>query len=95
MDYIIFFLYKAIDIYTYVIFASVIVSWLIGFNIISLSNKIIYKIVMIIRRLTEPVFESVRTVIPSFFGLDFSPVIILLTLQGLKMALVWVYFNFI
>ena len=77
-----------IDLYTYIIFASVIISWLIAFDILKMNNNIIYKIVMIITNLTQPIFDTVRVVIPNFFGLDFSPVIILLALQGIKIALI-------
>jgi len=81
-------LFWLIDLYTYIIFASVIISWLLAFGILKMSNSIIYRIVMIITSLTQPIFDAVRVVIPSFFGLDFSPVIILLALQGIKIALI-------
>lgn len=81
-------LFWLIDLYTYIIFASVIISWLLAFGILKMSNSIIYRIVMIITSLTHPIFDAVRVVIPSFFGLDFSPVIILLALQGIKIALI-------
>ncbi len=77
-----------IDLYTYIIFASVIISWLIAFDILKINNNIVYKVVMIVTNLTQPVFDAVKMVIPSFFGLDFSPVIILLALQGIKIALI-------
>ena len=81
-------LFWLIDLYTYIIFASVIISWLLAFGILKMSKNIIYRIVMIITSLTQPIFDAVRVVIPSFFGLDFSPVIILLALQGIKIALI-------
>ena len=81
-------LFWLIDLYTYIIFASVIISWLLAFGILKMSNNIIYRIVMVITGLTQPIFDAVRLVIPSLFGLDFSPVIILLALQGIKIALI-------
>ncbi|MDG1153718.1 MAG: YggT family protein [Alphaproteobacteria bacterium] len=81
-------LFWLIDLYTYIIFASVIISWLLAFGILKMSNNIIYRIVMVITGLTQPIFDVVRAVVPSLFGLDFSPVIILLALQGIKIALI-------
>jgi YggT family protein len=68
-----------LQLYSYVVIASAIVSWVNA----DPSNPI----VRTIRMLTEPVFAWVRRKLPrSFFrsGLDLSPVIVLLVLMFLR-----------
>ncbi len=77
----------AIQIYTYLILASVIISWLSAFDILP-NNRFVLHMAMSINRLTAPAFEAVRAVIPTLGGLDFSPIVILLALQGLRIGIV-------
>jgi YggT family protein len=65
-----------IDLYSLVLFAAMILSWL---NL-SPDNPV----VRIVRQLTEPVLERVRGMLPSMAGLDFSPMVVLLGLRLLK-----------
>ena len=92
MEFIFIILLKLIDLYTYVVIGAVILSWLLAFGILPLTNRIVYRIVMGIRNMTEPVFDAVRRVIPAIFGLDLSPILILFALQGIKIALIRLYF---
>lgn len=67
-----------LDLYTYVIIAAVIVSWLVGFGVINTYNQFARIVVRALHALTEPVFGPIRRVIPPFGGLDLSPLIALL-----------------
>jgi YggT family protein len=67
-----------LDLYTYVIIAAVIVSWLVGFGVINTYNQIARVIVRALHALTEPVFGPIRRILPPFGGLDLSPLIALL-----------------
>ena len=87
MDIIIIVALFAIQIYTLIIITSVIISWLIAFDILP-KNQITYTIVNTVTRLTAPVFDAVRSVIPTWGGLDFSPIVILLALQGMRYGII-------
>jgi YggT family protein len=78
-----------IQLYTYVVIATVIVSWLIAFNVINLHNPIVRQIAYILAQLTEPLLEPIRRVLPSLGGLDISPVILLLLLYFLQRLIIW------
>ena len=73
-----------IDIYWWVVVASFIVSWLVAFDVINTRSSTVYSIRRALAALTEPVYEPIRRVIPTFGGLDFSPMIVLLVLQFLS-----------
>ena len=77
-----------LDLYTYVIIAAVIVSWLVGFGVINTYNQIARTIVRALHALTEPVFGPIRRVIPAFGGLDLSPLIALLLIFFIRQWLV-------
>ncbi len=87
MELLIIALLLVIRIYTYLIVASVIISWLIAFNILP-NNRIVHNTVIQINRLTAPAFDAVRSVIPTLGGLDFSPIVLLLALQGLRIGII-------
>ena len=70
-----------VDIYCFTLLAYVIVSWLVTFNIINPWQPIIRSIINGLSGLHDPVLNWIRSVVPSFGGLDISPVILLLAIQ--------------
>ena len=67
-----------LKMYTYVIIAVAIMSWLIAFNVINLYNNVVRSIWNGLNALTEPVLRPIRNVLPNFNGLDLSPLVLLL-----------------
>jgi YggT family protein len=64
-----------LDIYTWIIIAAAIISWI--------TPNPYNPIVRMLRRLTEPVLAPIRQLLPPWktFGLDFSPMIVILLIQ--------------
>ena len=69
---------------TFVIFAEVIFSWLIAFNIVNLRNPIIAQIYDIISRIARPILDPIRKVLPSIGGLELSPIVALFAFMWLQ-----------
>ena len=67
-----------LKMYTYVIIAVAIMSWLIAFNVINLYNNLVRSIWKGLNALTEPVLRPIRNMLPNFNGLDLSPLVLLL-----------------
>lgn len=63
------------------IFVWVIMSWLVSFNVINLRNPMMRQIYYAIESLLRPMIAPIQRVLPSFGGLDFSPIVLLLLLQ--------------
>ncbi len=78
-----------LDIYFYVILASVIMSWLIGFNVINGANPYVRQIGYALHRLTEPLLGPIRRRLPDLGGIDISPIVLLLGLQFIKYLIVY------
>ena len=81
---------KVIDIYTWIVIGGAIMSWLVAFGVVNVSNKFIRMVVDVLYRLTEPVLRPIRSVLPNLGGVDISPVILLLGLFFLP-SLLWEY----
>jgi len=73
-----------IDIYFWIVLATVVLSWLIGFNIINGANPHVRQINYALRRLTEPLLGPIRRFLPDLGAIDVSPVVLLIGLQFLR-----------
>jgi YggT family protein len=65
-----------LDLYSLVVLAAVVMSW------IHLDRR--QPLAEIVYRLTEPVLEPIRRVLPPVAGLDFSPLVLLIALRVLR-----------
>jgi YggT family protein len=75
---LIWFIDYLLALYTYVVFAAVIFSWLIGFNVINAYNPFVRSMWRALNAVTEPLLRPIRRVLPDLGGLDISPIILLL-----------------
>ncbi len=77
-------IYHLIGLYTWVVIIAVIMSWLIAFNVINLSNQFVRMIYDVVTRLTEPLLAPIRRLMPDLGGVDISPVLLILLLWFAK-----------
>ena len=68
----------ALDIYTWIIIASAIFSWLYAFGVVNPRNQVVSTIGRMLYQLTEPALRPIRRFLPTFSGLDLSPLVLLL-----------------
>ena len=95
MQSLVFLIDKVIDIYTWIVIASAIMSWLVAFGVVNMRNAFIRTVVETLYRLTEPMLRPIRRLLPNLGGVDISPVILLLGLFFVREALryyVWPHF---
>ena len=76
-----------IDLVTWVIIASAIMSWLVAFGVVNTRNQFIHYVVEFLYRVTEPALRPIRRILPNLGGIDISPVILLLALFFLRSLL--------
>lgn len=68
-------------LYFWIVIAGVVLSWLIGFNVINPYNPAVKTIQSFCYHATEPLLAPIRRFMPDLGGLDISPVILLLGLE--------------
>ncbi|MEM6664986.1 MAG: YggT family protein [Pseudomonadota bacterium] len=81
-------LFIALRLYTYVIIASAVFSWLFAFNIVNPNNQFVRTVAEMLYRLTEPVLGPIRRMLPSLGGIDISPIVLLLGIFFIQSLLV-------
>ena len=79
-----------IELVTWIVIASAIMSWLVAFGVVNMRNQFIRTIVETLYRLTEPMLRPIRRMLPNLGGVDISPVILLLGLFFIR-NLLWEY----
>jgi YggT family protein len=77
-------LYMVLEIYTFIIIATVIVGWLIAFNVVSMQHPAARNLVSFLGRATDPVMRPVQRYIPSIGGIDITPIIVIFALMILQ-----------
>ena len=78
-----------INIFIYLLIASVIMSWLVAFKVINTQNRFVYQVMTFLYRITEPVLRPIRRVIPNLGGIDISPVVLILVLVFVQRLLLY------
>ncbi len=78
---------QILKLYSYVVIANVLISWLIAFNILNTHNRFVYSILELTYRLTDPFLNRIRRFLPNLGSLDISPIILLLLIWFIEMCM--------
>jgi YggT family protein len=78
---------QILKLYSYIVIANVLVSWLVAFNILNTQNRFVYSILETTYRLTDPMLNKIRGFLPNLGSLDISPVILLLLIWFIEMCM--------
>jgi len=73
-----------ITMYIYIIFASVILSWLMSFGVVNPHNPTVRAIYQALLAVTEPLLRPIRSILPDLGAIDISPIVLLLGCQFLQ-----------
>jgi len=77
MNFIIILLIKGLDIYLWLIIASIIMSWLLLFGVLNSRNRLVHKVWELLARVTEPPMQKLRRFIPPVGNIDFTPMVVI------------------
>lgn len=80
-----------LQLYFYIIIASVIISWLIAFEVLNVKNPQAQNLVNLLNKLTEPVYKPLRKFIPPIGGIDITPIIVIFAIFLLQELVVRVF----
>ena len=78
---------QILKLYSYVVIANVVISWLIAFNVLNTQNRFVYSILELTYKLTEPILNKIRRFLPNLGSLDISPIILLLLIWFIEMCM--------
>ena len=78
---------QLLKLYSYVVIANVLISWLIAFNVLNTSNRFVYSILEFTYKLTDPIYNRIRRFLPNLGSFDISPIILLLLIWFIEMCM--------
>ncbi len=78
---------QIIKLYSYVVIANILISWLIAFNVLNTQNRFVFIIFDFTYRLTNPILNRIRYFLPNLGSLDISPIILLLLIWFVEMCM--------
>ncbi|MEE9376373.1 MAG: YggT family protein [Rhizobiaceae bacterium] len=87
MQAIFYILNSVLNIYWWIVIASVVLSWLYAFNVVNPGNQAVRAIGSFIHDATEPLLTRIRRFMPNLGSIDLSPIVLLLGISALQIFL--------
>ena len=79
----------ALNLYTWLIIAAAILSWLVAFNVVNTRNDVVRSIGSFLEAVTEPALRPIRRLLPNLGGIDVSPIILLLIIFFIERLIIY------
>ena len=77
-----------LNVAQFIIFAHIIMSWLINFQVLNLRQPLVAQLWDGLNRLLEPMYSRIRSILPNMGGLDLAPLVVLLAVYALRIVLI-------
>nr|WP_138468486.1 YggT family protein [Poseidonocella sp. HB161398] len=68
----------------FVMIVHIIMSWLINFNVLNLSQPLVYQIWDGLNRLLDPLYRPIRRILPDTGALDLAPLVVFIGIIALR-----------
>jgi YggT family protein len=85
---LLYFVDGLLGLYVFILLVTVIVSWLVAFDVINMRNNVVRSVVHALSALTDPVLAPLRRVIPPVGGLDLTFLVLLLLIQLVRSVVI-------
>jgi len=76
-----------LNIVWFIIIAHIIMSWLINFQVLNLRQPLVHQLWDGLNRILNPIYNRVRSFLPSTGSLDLAPLVVLLAVYALRIVL--------
>ena len=75
---------SVVTIYIWILIINALLSWLIAFNVLNTSNRLVYSLLDISYKMTDPLLRPIRNFLPNLGNIDVSPIVLILLLMFLR-----------
>ncbi len=82
---------QVLGLYWWAVILAAVMSNLIAFGVLDTRNRLVWTIADFLYRITEPALRRIRRVMPSFGGIDLSPLVLLLLIWVIRNLLGRIY----
>lgn len=83
-SFVYFIIDELLNLLVLAIIVNAVISWLVAFDVINLRNQVAYSIVRFLDAVTRPVLLPFQKIIPTLGGVDISPIIAILVIEGIQ-----------
>lgn len=80
-------IHVALQLYIWIVIASVVLSWLVAFNVINAYNPFVRTVGNALHQMVDPVLRRIRGVVPPFGNVDVSPIILFLIILFIQLVI--------
>ncbi len=70
-----------LNVVWWIIVIQAILSWLVAFNVINTHSDVMRSFYNALDRITRPLYNPIRRILPDFGGIDFSPFVVLILIM--------------
>lgn len=91
MDALIWLIEKVISLYIWAIIIAAVMSTLASFGVIDTRNRMVWTVMDFLDRVTAPILNPIRRIIPYLGNIDISPIIAILLLGALQRLIAELY----
>ena len=85
-------IYNLLGLLELAIVASAVLSWLVAFNVINIHHPVARQFVYLLDAVTRPVLWPFQRFIPPLGGIDVTPILAIIVLQGMRSYLLpWIF----
>lgn len=63
----------------WIIIVQVVLSWLVAFNVVNMSNNFVRQVYTGIEKLLAPLYRPIRRFMPDLGGIDLTPMVLMLS----------------
>lgn len=90
--FLFFIISTLLQLLTWCIIANAVLSWLIAFDVINLRHPVARQVARFLDAVTAPVLRPFQRFIPPIGGIDITPILALLVIQGVQAYLLpWLF----
>ena len=84
IQFIFWLLHTVLGLLVFALIVNAILSWLVAFDVINLRNRFVYSVAHFLDAITRPVLRPIQRIMPNLGGVDISPIIVILLIEGVR-----------
>lgn len=77
-----------LSLLSWVVIIDVILSWLVGFEVVNRGNQVVRAVQDFTHAVTEPLLRPIRQVVRPIGGMDVSPILLLIAIWFLQRVII-------
>lgn len=87
IGFLFFIITAVLRLFVIALIINAVLSWLVAFDVINYRNRFVASLGATLDRIVSPVLEPLRRIIPPLGGIDITPIVAIIVIQGILIYL--------